>query len=126
MEAAIESSLLSEKLDVEPAAAFLVETLHALGHDVFEKKPVRAWMDGLHAALSREGDRAASLSDPLIKIATEDARGLPVTWVWLQAKQPSLVGADEATGINLDAEIDRGEWASWVFRESLLDIRLDT
>jgi hypothetical protein len=27
-------------------------------------------------------------------------------------------------GLDLKAEIDRGQWASWIFRECLLDLHL--
>lgn len=124
--AAREAAQLSTSLDVEPAAAYLVETLHALGHDITkEKKPLRVWMNELHAALRRADSTAPRISTQLARIADVDALGLPVTWVRLQAASGAELGdATEAVWLNLDVEIDRGDWASWIFRETLLDLRL--
>ena len=48
-----------------------------------------------------------------------------MTWVRLKAAQKDpLIGAADEVAIDLDAEIDRGEWASWIFRETLLDLHL--
>ncbi|WP_437780664.1 GTPase-associated system all-helical protein GASH [Sorangium sp. So ce1097] len=123
--AAREAAELSRSLDVEPAAAYLVETLRALNQDIFERKPLLRWMEELHAALTKAPSSAPPLSQRLQQIANDDALGLPVTWVRLQAaaKEP-LAGASDAIALNLDAEIDRGAWASWLFRETLLDLRL--
>jgi hypothetical protein len=121
-----EAAHLSCSLEVEPAAAYLIETLHALGQEITkEKKPLHAWMNDLHATLRRASGTVPVISARLAQIANGDALGLPVTWVRLQAaRNADLAGAAEAIWLNLDAEIDRGDWASWIFRESLLDVRL--
>lgn len=120
-----EAASLSASIETEPAAAYLVETLHALGQDVFEKRALNVWMEQLHGALSRASSKAPSVSERLKKIADDDALGLPVTWVRLRAshKEP-LTAAADAIALDLDAMLDLGQWASWIFRESLLDLRL--
>jgi hypothetical protein len=125
--AASEAAALSLRLPVEPAAAYLVETLDDLDQDVFEKKTLIDWMQRFHAALTLAGDKVPRLSDRLAEIAHGDPLGLPVTWVRRQAarKEP-LTDAANAVALDLDQEIDRGEWASWIFRETLLDLHLRT
>lgn len=123
--AAREAAELSRSLEVEPAASYVVETLTSLGHDTFEKKPLLHWMSDLHNTLGRVRDKTPHISKRLEQIASVDALGLPVTWVRLKAaSKDSLEGADAAVALALDTEIDRGEWASWIFRETLLDLRL--
>ncbi|WP_437307002.1 GTPase-associated system all-helical protein GASH [Sorangium sp. So ce388] len=125
--AAREAAQLSLSLEVEPAAAYLVETLHALDQDISEKKPLFRWMEGLLAALRDARVETPPLSRRLEQLAKDDALGLPVTWVRLQAavKEPLTRAADAvALDLDLDAEIDRGQWASWLFRETLLDLRI--
>lgn len=123
--AACEAADRARDIDVEPAAAYLVETLHDLGQDIFEKRPLLRWMEELHASLKRAAQLAPALSDRLERYAREDALGLPVTWVRLRAAQnESLEGAVEKVALDLNAEIDRGQWASWIFRERLLDLYL--
>jgi hypothetical protein len=123
--AAYEAAENSLPLETEPAAAYLVETLQGLGQDVFEKKSLLRWIEGLHATLIRFADKAPRVSERLSSLVAEDALGLPVTWTRLRAarKEP-LEGAVGEVALDLDAEIDRGEWASWIFREVLLDLHL--
>jgi hypothetical protein len=110
------------KVEVEPAAAYLVEVLHSLGLDVEEKKPLREWMIELHASLARADDNVHSVCPALTKLASEDALGMPVTWVRLQSSaRRGLEGAEDAVALDLGAPIDRGQWAAWIFREALLD-----
>lgn len=122
---AYEAAQLARSLDVEPAAAYLVETLHALDQNIFEKKSLLRWMEGLHAVLSTAANAVPTLSQGLQQIAKDDALGLPVTWARLRAAaNEPLAGAADAVALDLDAEIDRGQWASWLFREILLDLRI--
>jgi hypothetical protein len=123
--AAREAADRAQGVDVEPAAAYLVETLHALGQDASERRSLLQWMEGLHASLNRAPQLVPALSEPLERYAREDALGLPVTWVRLQAaRKESLEGAAEKVALDLKAEIDRGQWASWILRECLLDLHL--
>ncbi|HZF56824.1 MAG TPA: GTPase-associated system all-helical protein GASH [Polyangiaceae bacterium] len=123
--AAREAAVRARAIDVEPAAAYLIETLHNLGQDIFEKRPLFQWMEELYASLKRAPQLAPALSDRLTRYAREDAVGLPVTWVRLRAAQnESLDEVAEKVALDLKAEIDRGQWASWIFRESLLDLHL--
>jgi GTPase-associated system helical domain len=120
-----EAAELSLSLEVEPAAAYLVETLRSLDQDVFEKRSLLRWMEELHGALTDANDKVPRLSDRLDAIAAGDALGLPVTWVRrLAARKQPLANASEAVALDLDAVIDRGQWASWMFRESILDLHL--
>lgn len=124
--AAWEAAELSQELDIEPAAAFLVEMLHALGHDVTVKRPLGEWMRDLHATLQHAAKAAPSVAARLHDIAEADAIGLPVTWLRIRAaKHESIEDAANAVGLDLGAPIDRGQWASWIFRESLLDLLLE-
>lgn len=122
-----EAAELSLSVDVEPAAAYLVETLHNLDQNIDEKKPVLEWMKELDGTLKQAGDKVLPLSGRLDKIAKEDALGLPVTWVRRRRMLKDDFNDEAAkndVALNLDEEIDRGDWASWVFRETLLDLHL--
>lgn len=122
-----EAAELSLSVDVEPAAAYLVETLHNLDQPIDEKKSVLEWMKELDGTLKQASDKVPGLSNRLDKIAKEDALGLPVTWVRQRAMHRDEFdpqAAKEAIALQLDEEIDRGDWASWVFRETLLDLHL--
>lgn len=125
--AAREAAELSLSVDVEPAAAYLLNTLHDLDQDIDEKKSVLDWMKELDATLKQAGDKVVPLSACLDKIAKEDALGLPVTWVRRRRMLRDDFDVETAkndVALNLDEEIDRGDWASWVFRETLLDLYL--
>jgi len=122
-----EASELSLSVDVEPAAAYLVETLHNLGQGIDDKKTVLVWMEEFYKTLRQAGDKVPTLSERLDKIAKEDALGLPVTWVRQRVMRKDEFdpqAAKEAIALQLDEEIDRGDWASWIFRETLLDLHL--
>lgn len=122
-----EAAELSQSVEVEPAAAYLVETLHTLDQNIDDKKSVVDWMQELHRSLKQAGDKVPRLSARLEKIAKEDCLGMPVTWVRRRVMDKDDFNADEAkndVALLLDEEIDRGEWASWVFRETLLDLHL--
>jgi hypothetical protein len=122
-----EAAELSLAVDVEPAAAYLVETLNNLDQNIDDKKSVLVWMEEFYKTLRQAGDKVPKLSDRLDKIAKEDALGLPVTWVRQQVMRKNDFdpqAAKEAIALQLDEEIDRGDWASWVFRETLLDLHL--
>ncbi|WP_437525467.1 GTPase-associated system all-helical protein GASH [Sorangium sp. So ce726] len=124
--AAIEAAELSLSVNVEPAAAYLVEMLNDLGQEVSEQKSVIGWMEGLRATLASAGDKALRLSEGLDRIASIDPLGLPVTWTRRQtARQEPLTTAGDVIGLNLDEKIDRGQWVSWIFREALLDLYLE-
>lgn len=123
--AAWEAAKAPGEFEVEPAAAYLVEMLHDLGQDVFEKRPLLQWMEELHASLKRAAQLAPALPKRLAGYVQGDALGLPVTWVRLRAaRRESLEGAADAVALDLNAEIDRGQWASWIFRECLLSLYL--
>lgn len=109
-------------VNVEPAASYLVEVLSSLGHDITEMMPLRAWMEELHASLLRAGVQAPPPCVHLQRISLVDPLGLPVTWVRsrVASKEGIRLGADGLC-LNLDDQIDRGQWASMIFREALLD-----
>jgi hypothetical protein len=125
-----EASELSSGLDVEPAASFLVESLVQLGDNVNQKLPLKQWIQDFITVL-RGAEWRPRMANHLEALAKADCLGLPVTWARLQAEKADAPGAvleevaREALGMDLDAEIDRGEWASWVFREALLDWHLE-
>jgi hypothetical protein len=125
-----EASELAVGLEVEPAASFLVESMLQLGDDVDHKLPLKQWLQSLMSVLRRSEWRHG-LANQLEELAKADCLGLPVTWARLQTENAEEPGAlienvaREALGMDLDAEIDRGEWASWVFREALLDWHLE-
>ena len=112
-------------VDVEPASAYVVEVLHVLGQNVDEKRTLSDWMGMLQATLRDAGSKAPTLGERLSKLASEDALALPVTWARLQVgANKGLEGAEDAIALPLDATLDRGQWADWIFRESLLDLHL--
>jgi hypothetical protein len=132
-----ESSELATALEVEPAACFLIETLYQLDKRVdAPKRPLKEWLDELLEALRRihgkeeQHANAMTMSDQLETLAREDALGLPVTWARLQAanSKPFEGSIEERirTDIAVDPDtlLDLGDWAAWIFRESLLDRRL--
>ncbi|HVG60997.1 MAG TPA: GTPase-associated system all-helical protein GASH, partial [Hyalangium sp.] len=134
---AVEASALATDVDVEPAASFLMETLLQIDDDINTKRPLRDWLTELfktlrrlHAGKQYADSDAMKLTNTLKQILEKDPLGLPVSWVHLQAIDSTLQEADfaerakESLGLDLDIPIDRGEWAAWVFRESLLDWRL--
>jgi hypothetical protein len=124
--AAKEVSERVDLADVEPAAAYLGETLHALGQDLNEKRPLRDWMRGLHQVLKGPDAKLVPKIEPsLEKLVEKDALGLPVTWIRWQAsagKEFDAEEADKAIALDLETEIDRWQWATWVLRELLLDL----
>ncbi len=122
-----EAAEFAQSVEVEPAAAYLVQTLQDLGQDVDEEKPVLDWMKELHGALMQGADNVPRLSKRLDEIAGADALGLPVTWVRRKAMLKEPFSEDDAkndVALPLDKTIDRGDWASWIFRETLLDLHL--
>jgi len=125
-----EASELSKGLDVEPAASFLVESMIQLGDSPDHKRPLKQWLQSLISVL-RQPKRNYRLAKALEALAKDDCLGLPVTWARIQADKAGEPGAlveslaRDALGMDLDVEIDRGEWASWVFRESRLDWHLE-
>jgi hypothetical protein len=123
--ATYEAANLSLSLQTAPAAAYLVETLHSLDQDVFERKSLIQWIEATHAVLLTAGDKAPPVGKRLTSFVDSDALGLPVTWARLKAarKEP-LVNVGEARALDVGAEVDRGEWVSWIFRELLLDLHL--
>ncbi|HEX5751286.1 MAG TPA: GTPase-associated system all-helical protein GASH [Archangium sp.] len=131
-----ESSKLAMGLEVEPAASFLIENLYQLGNQtVDQKRPLKEWLSDLIGTLRRVRENeqhaaATSMSVPLEKLATEDPLGLPVTWARIQAAQPrhdpSAIEERlrDKVAVDPDTLIDLGDWAAWIFRESLLDRHL--
>lgn len=134
---AVEASELATGVAVAPAASFLMETLLQVDGDIDTKRPLKDWLTDffktlrrLHTSKQYSDSDAMKLTPTLKRLIKKDALGLPVSWVHLQAIDSTLQEADiveqakEAVGLDLDVSIDRGEWAAWVFRESLLDWRL--
>ena len=122
--AAREVAERAEALPFAPTAAYLVNTLEAMGLDVGEKRPARAWLEALRAALESlpaEHSRTVQVAEPLRQLAEEDATALPVTWVRLRSP-----GTDPLTAVALplDQTIDLGDLATWVLGEVLLERRL--
>lgn len=117
-----EAAEVAMVLYVEPAASYLVEVLSNLGHDVTEAKPLRAWMEELHGTLVRAGELAPKPCAPLQLLVAEDPLGLPVTWVRCRAASKEAIGPGaDGLCLGLDNQLDRGQWASLIFREALLD-----
>lgn len=116
----------SQNLPLEPVAAYLVETLAALGQSVDDdRRSLGAWMSALHATLTRAKIDLPPVGDGLKRLVTDDALGLPVTWVRMNASHKDLPSsADAAVGLDLMAELDRGQWASWILRELALGLVL--
>ncbi len=109
-------------LPSEPAAAYLEEVLHQLGHELGDKKPLYEWL-----ALYAEGDAFENMqvADLLVQACREDALALPMTWLFINRGQAfDADKAAEELGIDLSTPIDRGQWASWLFYEALLHLRL--
>lgn len=121
--AAWEAADRAAGVPVEPAAAYLQETLHALGVRLEETQSLRAWIEQLHAFLRSAPTAISPVGDALSRLVQEDALGFPVTWVRLQAGQSTLdlTAAREAIALPLDGPVEHGQWAAWVFREVLLD-----
>lgn len=131
-----EASDLSRDLAVAPAASFLVETLYQLdGRSDEQKRPLKDWLGELVTTLrklhqSGQHAEALAMSVTLQDLAEVDALGLPVTWARLEAEHSKGQDSDiterarEALAIDLDAPISRADWATWIFRESLLDRHL--
>ncbi len=123
-----ESSQLARHLDAEPAASFLVETLDQVGDDITEKRSLKDWIQALISTLRNA--KNLHVGNPLAELASEDPLGLPVTWARLEVADSEFEEAAleekarEKTGLSLDVELDRGDWAAWVFRECLLDRHL--
>jgi len=81
----------------------------------------------LLALLNAARNNVPRLSKRLDDIAKLDALGLPVTWVRRRVMDKEPFDRDAAkndVALHLEEKIDRGDWASWVFRETLLDLHL--
>ena len=120
----------ARRLALEPSAAFLVETLDSLGQQVDERRPLGQWMVDLYQALVHAGEMAPEPCRRLSELVSHDALGLPVSWLrWhaLKNVNPKMMLSEmtDAVALPLSAEIDRGQWAGWVLREILLDLRLE-
>ncbi|WP_309896696.1 GTPase-associated system all-helical protein GASH [Archangium sp.] len=132
-----ESSDLAMPLAVEPATAFLIETLYQLDNrSDAPKRPLKEWLAEFIGSLRQIHEHgqhvsAITMSKRLETLAREDALGLPVTWARLQAANPKpFEGSLEErirTDISVDPDtlLDLGDWAAWVFREALLDRHLE-
>lgn len=131
-----EASEFALDLPSDPAASFLVETLYQLEGKVDDqKRPLKDWLSELIPVLRRlhqTGQQAKTLamSETLKELATEDALGMPVTWARLEAVNPKGQDSDigerarKELAIDVDAPLSRADWAAWLFREALLDRRL--
>jgi hypothetical protein len=117
---AFEAAKLARGLEVEPAASFLVEVLRQSGDDIGETKPLKEWLDSLLSTL-RALQPLPPVAPELAELASADALGLPVTWARLQAAKPGAHAlADnlaDVLGLPLEGQLDRGQWAAWLFRE---------
>ncbi len=123
----IEAAHHGQAIAPEPTAAYLCEVLHALAHDLDEKRPLREWLAELWTMLQTDTSAVrehAPLSSTLTRLVTEDPTGLPIAW----ARDKARPGASEPdfslTGVNLDHQLARGEWATWLLFECLLELRL--
>lgn len=118
--AAREAAERAHDVPVEPGASYLQEMLAALGHSLGERRPLRAWLADLRPALQREPRPTPPAA--LKKAIERDAYGIPVT---LLCTSPAV--ADDILHNNLgvpgDVVLDRGEWAAWVFRELVFQLR---
>jgi GTPase-associated system helical domain len=121
--AAWEAADRAEGVPVEPAAAYVQEVLHALGVPLDQTQPLRAWIEQSYELLRSSSVPIAPVGDSLSQLASDDALGLPVTWVRLHAGKGALDldAARQNIALPLDAPVDHGQWAAWVFREILLD-----
>jgi hypothetical protein len=131
-----ECSELATNLEVEPAASFLIETLYQLDAKADDpKRPLKSWVTEFIAALRLINENelhanAMGMSSRLEKLAKEDPLGLPVTWARIKAaeRKPSEESIEEQLreqlGVDPETQLDRGDWLSWMFRESLLDRHL--
>lgn len=135
----------AESLPVEPSASLLMEMAVGLGHPLTDKEPLSVWMEALYAVLQKccppayETDRLKKLSeaekasvplhDSLKKLVEACAVGLPISWMRLQAERQVPVerlNADAASRLGLDptTPLDRGDWIALVFKELLLNRRI--
>jgi hypothetical protein len=110
-------------LEYAPSAAYLVNTLEDIGIDVAEERPASAWIAELVEQLRPLRTTHPSVvqpTEPLHGLAKADALGLPVTW----ARLGGLGDATEQVALDMDQIVDRGEFASWILGELLLDRRM--
>jgi hypothetical protein len=101
---------LSQHLHFNPTAAYLVEVLHALGDAWDETRPLRAWLDDLHATQKLIGPLASNPSEG-------GATALPS--LTLLAGTP-VDDLGEKCQINLDTPYTRADWATWLLGELTL------
>lgn len=121
--AAVEVAEIGKPLEFAPLSAFLVNALETLGLDVNEKKPASDWLASLGEILKAYDDnirKYVTPKDPLKSLAEKDALGLPVTW--LRLKRTGELSS--AVALNLELEIDLGEFSEWILGELLLDHRM--
>jgi hypothetical protein len=128
-----DASALSLQLDVEPAACFLTEKIQEVGLEVHAEQTLKEWLLALFKmlrGLETERQSSIAMSAQLTNLAREEPLGLPVTWTRLQAAEPRISEAafeqqlEERVALALDTKLDLGDWAAWIFRESLLDRHL--
>jgi|JI10StandDraft_1071094.scaffolds.fasta_scaffold150655_3 hypothetical protein len=108
--AALEVCALSTHLPFNPTAAYLVEVLHALGDAWDETRPLRAWLDDLHATQKLIGPLASNPSEG-------GATALPS--LTLLAGTPVEDLGDKCQ-IDLDTPYTRADWATWLLGELTL------
>ncbi len=127
--AAWEAAERSEALPSPPVAAFICETLHALGQDLTEQRPLVGWLEELAETLRRHAEYLTDVREPLAGLVTGDALGLPISWLRAQIAAGEVpddlaTAAGKAVSLDLTTPLDRGDWATWLLRELLLDRRL--
>ena len=110
-------------------AAFICETLHALGQDLTEQRPLVGWLEELAETLRRHAEYLTDVREPLAGLVTGDALGLPISWLRAQIAAGEVpddlaTAAGKAVSLDLTTPLDRGDWATWLLRELLLDRRL--
>jgi hypothetical protein len=105
---------------VEPAAAYLQETLASLGHSLLERRRLWDWIADIRPALQREPRRP--LPAELKKLLEKDAFGAPITLLCVHPDVQDTVLRD-SLGVRDDVELDRGEWSAWVLRELVFQHR---
>lgn len=122
--AAWEAAERAKRLPSEPAASYLQEVLHALGHDLNESRSLGDWIRSLHTVLADAGDPVSPVAPYLADLVRVDPLGLPVTWIRLDDSD-AMDDQDlyDTLGVPMDTPLDRGQWAAWLFRELSLDSR---
>lgn len=118
--AAREAAERAFDLPVEPAASYLQETLASLGHTVTEHRPLWDWLRSLRTAI--HSDPPGAIPATLTQLLEQDALGVPVSLLCVRPDVSDEVLRD-ALGAPADISLDLGEWAAWIYRELVFQLR---